>query len=143
MLTRGTGRSAGQCDVGAVGPAADLGCLVRGEVIQDDEQPVAVRAGGADGLERGEHVAGAFVFPGDAPELVGAQGIAAVEVASAQVRAVPTGGLKTVGSTYVWFEPNTCHHQRRRLGHARPPTPEPCMTCPRAALLLTRLALDK
>jgi len=74
-------RREAQFDVGAVGPAADLGCLVRGEVIQDDEQPVAVRAGGADGLERAERVAGAFVFPGDAPELVGAQGIAAVEVA--------------------------------------------------------------
>jgi hypothetical protein len=47
----------------------------------DDVDRSAVRASGADGLERGEGVRAALVFVQDAPQLVLAQAVAAVEVA--------------------------------------------------------------
>src|SRR5262249_47341598 len=57
--------------------------LVGRQVVQDDEQPVAVRAGGPDRLQRGQGVVGALTAPGHAPQLVIAQGVAAVEIPDA------------------------------------------------------------
>jgi len=53
------------------------------DIIGHDEQPVAARAGGPDRLQRGQGVSGALVLADDAPQLVIAQGVAAVEVADA------------------------------------------------------------
>ncbi|NJC13029.1 hypothetical protein F4558_002855 [Micromonospora profundi] len=50
------------------------------EVVQDHVDRCTVRAGGADRLERGEGVRGALAPPDDAPELVVADGVAAVEL---------------------------------------------------------------
>jgi hypothetical protein len=52
-------------------------------IIQDDEQPVPARPGGADRPQRGQGVIGALVLAGDAPQLVIADAVAAVEVADA------------------------------------------------------------
>jgi hypothetical protein len=61
---------------------------VGGEVVQDDVDGGAVRSGGADRLERGEAVGGAFAAAVDAPECVVADGVAAVEVGDAVGAAV-------------------------------------------------------
>src|SRR5207244_753604 len=53
-------RCEAQFDVGVPGPGADGGCLVGRQVVQDDVEPVAARAGGADGLEGGQGVIAAL-----------------------------------------------------------------------------------
>src|SRR6266702_2790625 len=65
------------------GPAPDRRGLVRRQVVHDDEQPVPVRPGGPDRLQRGQGVIGALMLAGDAPQLVIAHAGAAVEVADA------------------------------------------------------------
>ena len=76
-------RREAQLDVLPLGPAADRRGLVRRQVVQDHEQPVAAGPGGPDRLQRGQGVTGALVLADHAPQLVIAQGIAAVEVADA------------------------------------------------------------
>jgi hypothetical protein len=56
------------------------GGLVRRQVVHDDEQPAAAGPGGPDRLQRGQGAAAALVLAGHAPQLVIAQGMAAVEV---------------------------------------------------------------
>jgi len=79
------------------GPAPDGGGLVRGQVVQDHEQPVATGPGGPDRLQRGQGVIGALVLADHAPQLVIAEGVTAVEVADAVGavvgRAEPDGPL--------------------------------------------------
>ena len=66
-----------------------------GQVVQDHIDPAAVRAPGADGLERCEGVGRGLAAPHDAPQLVVADAVAAVELAHAVelvvVRAQPLG----------------------------------------------------
>src|SRR5580704_6947073 len=76
------GREA-QPGVLAPGSAPDRGCLVRRQVVHDDEQPVPVRPGSPDRLQRGQPVIGALMLAGDAPQLVIAHAVAAMEVADA------------------------------------------------------------
>ena len=63
--------------------APDGGGLVRRQVVQDHEEPVAAGAGGPDRLQRGQGVIGALALSHDAPELVIGEGVAAVEIADA------------------------------------------------------------
>src|SRR6266568_3707565 len=76
------GREA-QPGVLAPGPAPDRRGLVRRQVVHDDEQPVPVRPGSPDRLQRGQGVTGALMLASDAPQLVIAHAGAAVEVADA------------------------------------------------------------
>jgi hypothetical protein len=76
------GREA-QFDVLPLSPAADRRGLVRGQVVHDHEQAVASAPGGPDRLERGQGVIRAFVLADHAPQLVIAEGVAAVEVPDA------------------------------------------------------------
>src|SRR5689334_16103620 len=76
-------RREAQLDVLAPGPAADRRGLVRCQVVRDYEQPVPVRPGSPDRLQRGQGVTGALVLAGDAPQLVIAHAVAAMEVADA------------------------------------------------------------
>jgi hypothetical protein len=57
------------------------GRLVRRQVVQDDVDRRAVRPCPADRFQRGQGVICAFAVPVDAPELVVAEAVAAVEVA--------------------------------------------------------------
>jgi hypothetical protein len=66
----GAGRGEAQLDVVAGGPGADLGGLVRREVVQDDVDRGTVGAGGPDRFQGGEGVLAALASSGDAPELV-------------------------------------------------------------------------
>src|SRR6266487_4628881 len=52
-------------------------------VVHDDEQPVPVRPGSPDRRQRGQGVIGALMLAGDAPQLVIAHAVAAVEAADA------------------------------------------------------------
>jgi hypothetical protein len=61
-------------------PGADSRGLVRRQVVQDHIDGSAVGAGGPDGLQRGQGVVAAFAQPGNAPQLVIAQGVDAVGV---------------------------------------------------------------
>src|SRR6266699_2861966 len=65
------------------GPAPDRRGLVRRQVVHDDEQPVPVRPGSPDRLQRGQGVIGALRLASDAPQLVIAHAGAAMEVADA------------------------------------------------------------
>jgi Mg2+ and Co2+ transporter CorA len=56
---------------------------VRRQVVHDDEQPVPARPGSPDRLPRGQGVIGALMLAGDAPQLVIAHAVAAMEVADA------------------------------------------------------------
>src|ERR1017187_4204948 len=64
-------------------PAPDRRGLVRRQVVADDEQPVPVRPGSPDRLQRGQGVTGALMLASDAPQLVIARAVAAMEAADA------------------------------------------------------------
>lgn len=58
----GVGRGEAQFALVLLRPAADVRSGVGGEVVQDDVDRGAVGSGGADRLQRGQGVGGAFVF---------------------------------------------------------------------------------
>jgi hypothetical protein len=60
------GRGEAQLDLVAGGPGPDGGSLVRRQVVQDDVDRGAVRAGGADRAQGGQGVVGALAAAGDA-----------------------------------------------------------------------------
>ena len=80
---RPVGRGEAQLDLVLLGPAADVLAGVGGEVVQDDVERGAVRAGGANRLQSGQAVGRAFAAAVDAPQGVVADGAAAVEVGDA------------------------------------------------------------
>src|SRR2546429_5681205 len=121
------GREA-QPGVLAPGPAPDRRGLVRRQVVHDDEQPVPVRPGGPDRLQRGQGVIGALMLAGDAPQLVIAHAVAAMEVADA------VGAMMSRAQPYRPFARRPAHavagpdRQRPGLaspGGSRPPRPWP------------------
>src|SRR5215208_945159 len=80
-----------QLDVVPGGAGPDRGGLVRRQVVEDDVDRVVVGSGRPDALERGEGVLAALVQPGDTPQPVLGEVVAAVEVAD-PVGAVVGGG---------------------------------------------------
>src|SRR5207342_1044581 len=87
----GVGRGEAQLDVMPTGQGPDRGGLVRRQVVEDDVDRLVVGSGRPDALERGEGVLAALVQPGDPPQPVLGEVIAAVEVAD-PVSAVVGGG---------------------------------------------------
>ena len=79
----GVGRGEAQLDLVLLRPAADRRALVGGEVVQDHVDRGAVGAGGPDRLQRGQGVGRALAAAVDAPQVVVADRVAAVEVADA------------------------------------------------------------
>ena len=112
--------------------AADGRGLVRGQVVHDHEERVAAGAGGPDGLQRGQGVITALAAADDAPQLIIAEGVAAVEVADA-VRAVigrgqPAGFLPRRPRGAV-IGPDG---QRAELVKGKAPVRELCWSPPRS-----------
>ncbi len=80
---RRAGGRAAQLHAGALCRARIAGVLFAGQIVQDHMGAVAARAGRADGLEGGQGVVTALAGTDDAPQLVIAQAVAAVEAADA------------------------------------------------------------
>ena len=92
---RGVGRGEKQLDLVLLRTAADVGAPVGGQVVDVRVDGCAVRAGGADRLQRGQRVPGTPPAAVDAPQPVVADRVAAMEVAH-PVGAV-VGGRQSVG----------------------------------------------
>ncbi len=99
-----------ECHVKAFGffggvPARLVLEYVPRNIFQDDVDGSAVGAGRPDGLERGQGMVAALAQPGNAPQLVIGQGVAAVKVADpvgAVVGSRQAGGLLCLAQQVPW-----------------------------------------